>query len=263
MDAASTVFLSSGSLLRIVILILLFPLLRYVSRFIGQTVSVRLSRHLGSLVSRFIFYGGCIFIVVDILDEFGFNITALMGAAGIFGIAIGFASKTSISNIISGFFLLLEYPFSIGDTIKSGEIYGIVEAIDLLATRIRTNDNKLIRIPNEMVLKHPLTNVTHYKERRLDFVISVPYTVTGEKIIERLKNAILTVPLCLPEKKITITVSKIGQLDYDTEIRLFLSAKVWVLTENFFQAPGVFMAALKQSCENEGIKITVVQENAR
>src|SRR5688572_697271 len=136
-------FLSSymGMALRIVALLLALPIFSYVSYFVGAACTQRFSRHMGLLVGHIIFYGGVIFIGVNLLHEFGFNVTALLGAAGVIGVAIGFASQASISNIISGFFLLLERPFSIGDMIKSGDIIGFAESIDLLAIRVRTRDN--------------------------------------------------------------------------------------------------------------------------
>src|SRR5437762_1811999 len=141
----------AGGAVRIALLVLLgIPLLRWGKTKLAQLFSGRFSQHTGILLGRIFFYGGLVFIIVTVLHEFGFNVTALLGVAGVFGVAIGFASQTSISNIISGFFLVLERPFSVGDTIRTGDVLGIAESIDLLAVRVRTFDNKLIRIPNEV-----------------------------------------------------------------------------------------------------------------
>ena len=64
--------------------------------------------------------------VIWALRELGFQLSALLGAAGLFTVAIGFAAKTSISNLISGLFLIGERPFMIGDFIKVGEHIGEV-----------------------------------------------------------------------------------------------------------------------------------------
>ena len=82
-----------------------------------------------------------------VLGELGVKLTALLGAAGIVGIAVGFASQTSVSNIISGLFLISEKPFAIGDVIRIGTTTGIIQSIDLLSIKIRTFDNLFVRIP--------------------------------------------------------------------------------------------------------------------
>src|SRR5579872_3182275 len=92
------------------------PFLEWSKRKITYFCEQRFSRHSSIMIGRIILYSGLIFIVVAILHELGFNVSALLGVAGVCGVAIGFASQTSISNIMSGFFLVLERPFSLGDT---------------------------------------------------------------------------------------------------------------------------------------------------
>ncbi len=70
--------------------------------------------------------------------ELGFKLATLLGAAGIAGVAIGFASQTSLSNIISGIFLVWEEPFQIGDVLQVGSTSGVVQSIELLSTKLRT-----------------------------------------------------------------------------------------------------------------------------
>ena len=76
-----------------------------------------------------------------------------------------FASQTSVSNIISGIFLISEQPFQVGDLIKVGETKGVVLSIDLLSIKLRTFDNQLVRIPNENLIKNELSNITRFPIR--------------------------------------------------------------------------------------------------
>ena len=110
-----------------------------------------------------------------VLGELGVKLTALLGAAGIVGIAVGFASQTSVSNIISGLFLISEKPFAIGDVLKVGGTTGIIQSIDLLSIKIRTFDNLFVRIPNEKILSSEVTNITRFPIRRMDIVFQVDY----------------------------------------------------------------------------------------
>ena len=90
------------------------------------------------LFRRGIFYGILSLFVFSALNQMGFNLSVLLGAAGIFSVALGFASQTSASNLISGLFLLGERPFSVGDIIRVGATSGEVLSIDLLSVKLRT-----------------------------------------------------------------------------------------------------------------------------
>jgi len=253
----------AGGAVRIVLLVLLaIPLLRWGKTKLAQLFSGRFSQHTGILLGRIFFHGGLVFIIVTVLHEFGFNVTALLGVAGVFGVAIGFASQTSISNIISGFFLVLERPFSIGDTVKSGEITGVVESIDLLSMNIRTLDNKLVRLPNEAVLKNNVVNLTYYSIRRMDFVLSVPYADDVEGIKSDVYGIINNNETCLQKPSPVVTIQKISQHDYDTETRIFFTVRVWVAQEHFSAAPGILMQQLKEQFDKNKRIITILHTNS-
>jgi len=118
----------------------------------------------------------------------GVNLSALLGAAGIAGIAIGFAAQTSVSNLISGIFLISERPFQIGDVIEVGNISGIIMSIDLLSIKLQTFDNRFVRIPNESIIKSNVINNTRFPIRRLDVWVRVSYNSDLKKVTETLKD---------------------------------------------------------------------------
>ncbi|HLC07029.1 MAG TPA: mechanosensitive ion channel family protein [Candidatus Babeliales bacterium] len=251
-----------GNMVRIGILLCAgIPLVRWCSGMCAVFCGKRFSHHMGVIVGRIIFYSGILFIAVTVLHEFGFNVTALLGAAGVLGVAIGFASQTSISNIISGFFLVLERPFSIGDIIKSGDIVGVVESIDLLSVRVCTLDNKLIRLPNELVLKQYLTNLTYYPVKRIDCILSAPYSNDVEDIKAQIYTVIKNNGLFLHEPAPVVMLHKIGQHDYDTETRIFFTVRVWVTTDKFSSASAVLMQQIKDQFDTNKTIITVVHNN--
>jgi len=262
MNDMSWLMMYAGSVLRIALLIFVgIPALGWCKRTFSNMCSKRFSQHSGMLLGRIIFYGGLIFIIGAILHEFGFNVTALLGAAGVFGFALGFASQTSISNIISGFFLVLERPFSIGDIIKSNDITGIVESIDLLSVNVRSLDNKLVRLPNEMVLKSHLINLTYYPVKRIDCVLSVAYAEDVEQVKSEVYDVIKNNKLFLHEPSPVVMIQKIGQHDYDTQVRTFLTIRVWIAKDNFSSAPAVLMEQLKNQFDKSNRIITITQVN--
>lgn len=247
-----------GSIIRIIVLSIVgIPLMLFMSRWLSSFCTKKFSQYSGILLNRIVLYSGIGFILITILYELGFNVSALLGAAGVFGFAVGFASQTSISNIISGFFLVIEHPFMIGDIIKSGEVTGSVESVDLLAVRIRTSDNRLIRLPNEMVLKNSLTNTTFYDKRRFDCIVSIVYTQDIETIQNQLLNALASEELFLKNPKPTVQMYKIGTLSYDSTIRIFLMVRVWVEKKYSTIAPSQLIETIKNECDQHNIVITI------
>lgn len=254
--------LYAGHCLRIFILIIGgIPFIFWMSKILAALCSKHFSQHVGMLVGRIIFYSGLLVIFVTVLQELGFNVVALLGAAGVLGVAIGFASQTAVSNIISGFFLLLERPFSIGDIIKSGDIVGYVESIDLLSVHVRTSDNKLVRLPNEAMLKQSLSNLTYYPIKRIDCIISMPYAVDVEHARKMIKQVIANNDLFLKDPAVVVMMHKLAQHDFDSEMRTFLMVRVWVATENFLSAPAVLMQQLKDQFDQQEIIVSIVQGN--
>ena len=84
-------------------------------------------------IIRYIIY---VLLVIYILGVFKIDISALLGAAGIVGVAVSFASQTSLSNIISGFFIVSEHALKIGDFITVEGISGTVDSIELLSVKL-------------------------------------------------------------------------------------------------------------------------------
>ncbi len=97
--------------------------------------------------------------LIIVLRYFGYDIWSLVTALGIGSLALGMAAKESLSHIISGFTLMLDRPFRIGDRIQlaNGHI-GDVQNIGLRSTRLKTLDNLLIIIPNSDLTNTTVTN---------------------------------------------------------------------------------------------------------
>jgi len=114
------------------------------------------------LLHKIIFYIIFILFFISALRELGFDLKILLGATGLLTIAIGLASQTAASNFISGLFLLGEPFFRIGDTISVNDITGEILAIDIFSVKLKQADNTLARIPNEMLLKTQVINLTHF-----------------------------------------------------------------------------------------------------
>jgi len=201
------------------------------------------------IVGKLVFYVGAGVLAVWILDELGFGIAPLLGAAGILGIAIGFASQTSVSNIISGIFLMVEGPFVVDDIIQVAGVIGRVESIDMLSVKLRTFDNKFVRIPNEAIIKTELTNITRYPIRRLDVAVGVAYKEDVEKVRRVLLEVAGANPLALMDPAPIVLFDGYG------ESSLNFSFRVWAARENWLALKNSIHEEIKDRFDEEDIEI--------
>ena len=174
----------------ILLFVIGFIVARLVSAAIVNAVKHKMTAHGQLFLKRTIFYGILILVSISALDNIGIDLSILLGAAGIFTVALGFASQTSASNLISGLFLMIERPFSITDVIRVNDITGEVISIDLLSVKLRTFDNLFVRIPNESMIKSAVTTLTKYPIRRADLKIGIAYKEDIEQVRKILRQKI-------------------------------------------------------------------------
>ena len=232
-----------------VLIVVGYGVARVLRRVVLGLLSPRLSRHQSVILGRMVFYALWALFVVSALRELGFQLTALLGAAGILTVALGFASQTSASNLISGLFLLAEHPFGIGDIVRVGSTTGEVLAIDLLSVKLRTFDNLFVRIPNETLIKSEVTTLTRFPIRRADLPIGIAYKEDIEHVQQILMAVADANPLCLEEPKPLFILLGFG----DSSINLQFS--VWAKRENFLDLKNSIQIEIKQAFDREGVEI--------
>jgi small conductance mechanosensitive channel len=99
---------------------------------------------------------------------------ALLGTAGLVGLALGFAFKDIVENYIAGVLLSLRQPFRPHDHVKIAEHEGLVMAMTARATVLMTLDGNNLRVPNAIVFKSVILNFSQNASRRFEFDLSVP-----------------------------------------------------------------------------------------
>jgi len=223
--------------------------IQVISFLVKRSLSKQLSRQRMMLITRTIVYTGYIGLVLIVIRELNYDLTALFGAAGVVGIVIGVASQTSIGNIISGLFLVGEKSFELGDVVKIGDKTGTVYSIDLLSIKVRTFDNVLIRIPNQAVISTELVNVTKFPIRRLDFQIGVAYKEDLRKVKTVLENVARNNPLCLEEPEPVIIFQTFG----DSSITITFG--IWFEKGNYLAVKNSVFIEIKEAFDREGIEI--------
>jgi small-conductance mechanosensitive channel len=205
------------------------------------------------LVKKAIRYTAFVLIILFVLRELGVELTALLGAAGIAGVAIGFASQTSFSNIISGIFLISEKPFSVGDVIKVGATTGIIQSIDLLSIKIRTFDNLFVRIPNEKILTSEVTNITRFPIRRMDITVRIGHGEDLSKVKGVLMQIARRNPFCLVEPEPLIIFNEIHDWGIDVLYGL------WFSKDDYMNLRNSIMIDITTRFKEEDIEIPAVK----
>jgi small-conductance mechanosensitive channel len=243
-----------GNVMTCVVLIIIGWLLaRFFSNMFTRSMSHRLTQHQLTLWRRVLYHSILLLFIVAALREMGFHLSVLLGAAGVMSVAIGFASQTSASNLISGLFLIGEGSFAIGDTIRVGSTEGEVLAIDLLSVKLRTADNLYVRIPNEQLIKTEVVNQTRFSIRRINLPIGIAY----KEDISRVRAILLAIaarnPRCLDEPLPQVIMQGFG------DSALNLHFQVWVRRENFSDVRNHLQEDIKRAFDEAGVEIPFPQ----
>jgi small-conductance mechanosensitive channel len=132
-----------------------------------------------------------------------------------------------VSNVISGLFLIAEKPFEVGDIVQVGETAGRVLSIDTLSVKLRTFDNRFVRIPNETIVKSQVTTVTRFPIRRVELDVGVAYKEDVARVREVLLDVVERNSRALMEPAPMVLFDAYG--DSALELKL----RVWATKENF------------------------------
>lgn len=233
----------------LIVIVIGLPLLHLGTSALGRILKKQVNDQVAMLANKGIYYLGVVLLIVLVMQNLGFKLTAILGAAGILGIAISFASQTSLSNIISGVFLIWERPFTAGDMIKVGDTLGIVLSIDLLSVKLRTTDNRYIRVPNETLIKSQVITVTRFPIRRMDIDVGVAYKENVGRVMEILTQIADANPFSLDEPRPLVLFKDFG----DSSLELLLG--VWFAKADFLNLKNSIMREIKERFDAEGIEI--------
>lgn len=248
-----TVFIQTEQFLNVIRAILIviggLVIARLISSFLVRATKSTLDLHRQMILKRGSYYGILALFLIAALIQLGFDLGILLGTAGILTVALAFASQTSMSNFISGLFLIAENPFQVGDLLQIGTTVGEVLEIDLLSVKLRKFDNTFVRLPNELLIKSEFWTLTKFPIRRLDLQIGVAY----KEDIGRVRDILVEVadknPLCLEEPRPLFIFQGFG----DSAMKIQFS--LWVLKDNFLSLKNSIQEEIKQAFDSAGIEI--------
>ncbi len=155
----------------------------YVSKYAEKTES-RLDDQIIPVMRRALKIVVVILAVLLVLDNFGFDVMALITGLGLGGLALAMAAKDTLSNVLGGVTIFIDQPFQIGDVIDLKGTVGKVEEVGLRTTRVRTFTGHLVTVPNSAAATSIIENISARPSIRVRFNIGLEYSTTLEKCRE-------------------------------------------------------------------------------
>lgn len=120
--------------------------------------------------------------IILILENLGFNVSAVVAGLGIGGIAVALAAQTILGDLFKDFGIFFDKPFEEGDSIISEDYTGVVEPIGIKSTRIRAANGEQIVVANSGLTSSKIRNYKRMAQRRVVFQLSVVYETPNEKL---------------------------------------------------------------------------------
>jgi len=236
----------------LIILILGIFLIKILMRILKGTlkksrIELSLKTFIESL-SIFLLYGFLFFIIGSIL---GIKTTSFIAVFGAAGIAIGLALQGSLSNFAGGVLILVFKPFKIGDLIDVNDNLGFVEKIDILYTRIKTFDGRIITMPNGNVSNSDVDNRTMERYRRIDLDLKFSFDENMDNVRQIIINGMTKHPKLASHLPVDVWLDEIG------EYQMKIKARCWVESIEYWPAYWEQLEAVKKELDREGIVIPI------
>ena len=193
-----------------------------------------------------------LFIVLNILN-LSEAVTALLGTAGVIGLAVGLALQDPLVNLFSGVMMSVRDYYSIGDLIETNGYFGKIQKITLRSTIIAQPDGQQVIIPNKDVLQNPLKNYTHNGKRRIELECGVAYGDDLEEVEKIAIKAIEDADFNINETKpIELFFTEFGGSSINFTIRFW---KNITSQGDYNAAKHKAIIALKKAFDKNGITI--------
>lgn len=219
-------------------------------------VAPNLEANSAKTINRLIYYGIIVIALLAVTTSQGIDLSGLMVAGGIFGIVIGFATQSVVSNVISGIFLMVERPAKSGDVIELTQrnIFGILMDITVFSTKIKLFDGSIMRIPNDKVFTEQIRNVAATEVRRIDVVVGIAYKEQIGKAVSVIRESIVKrLPFVLVEPEPAVWTDQLA--DSSVNLRVL----VWFPRDDWGEVGPVLLQVVKESLDEAGIQIPFPQ----
>lgn len=238
----------------VIFLIVSFALINGISKKIEKKGGkLEQSKHVDKTVYRTLSYiikiALKVLVIFSIVAYLGIDTSAITALLASLGVGVGLAVNGTLSNLAGGILLLFTRPFKDGDYICANGYEGFVEDIYICNTKIRTNDNKVVYLPNGKLSTSEIVNYTENPTRRVDLTYSIAYSDDFEKAAELVKQVAAANPKILqdPAPKARITAHSASSID--------LFCPVWCNKEDYWDVLFYMNEQVKKTFDENGVTI--------
>jgi small-conductance mechanosensitive channel len=224
---------------------------------IAQLVSLNLKRLFSGrvhgrdleVIEKIVYWAVVIAAALIIFSQLRIDLSGLLIAGGFASIVIGIASQSVVGNLISGIFLLVERPISIGDEVLIGNLGGYVEDIRILSTLVRTHEGVYTRVPNQEVFTSNITNYVAHPARRVEYSIGVSYGEDPGRLRRIIMAVLESSPYALVRPGPEVSVAAIA------DDRLILTVHFWTPSRCYTAARSAVLEGIQKELVGSGIEI--------
>jgi len=189
------------------------------------------------------------------LSMLGIDIAPLLAGLGVAGFVIGFALQGTLSNFASGLMILIYRPYDVGNIIEAAGVVGVVHAMNLVSTTIKTFDNQIIVVPNGSIWGGVIKNVTGSETRRVDLKFGISYSDDISKAERILKEIVSSHNLVLRNPEPVVKLHELG----DSSVNFI--CRPWTKTSDYWTVYWDVTRAVKEKFDKEGISIPFPQRD--
>ena len=205
--------------------------------------------------TNLIYYLLLIFVVIAAISQLGIQTTSFVAIIGAAGLAVGLALQGSLSNFAAGVLLIMFKPFKVGDYIEGGGTAGVVEAIKIFVTEMRTPDNKAVIVPNSGIMGSIIINYSAKDTRRVDLTAGIGYGDDIDKARDILNDVLAKHELVLKDPAPTVAVFELGDSSVNFVVR------PWAKTADYWTVYFEVTEAIKKRFDAEGVSIPFPQRD--
>jgi small-conductance mechanosensitive channel len=165
-------------------------------------------------------------------------------------IALGFAARDTLGNLVSGVFIVLDPTYNIGDWIRWNEEEGIIEDISFRVTRVHTFDNELLAVPNSELTTNAVTNPSAKARRRLTLSLEVAIDNDLDRVVDILTATARDHPDALDRPAPTARVSGLAGTIASVDVRFWIDRPTQT---DVIRIRSEFLRAAKATLEADGV----------
>ncbi|RQG91152.1 mechanosensitive ion channel family protein [Natrarchaeobius halalkaliphilus] len=210
-------------------------------------------REISHRIAQVIIWSVSLVVVLGVWID---DLSGLLVGAGFLGIVVGMAARQTLGTVLSGFVLMFDRPFEIGDWIEVEDREGIVTDISIVNTRIRSFDGEYVMVPNDLVASSMVTNRTKRGRLRIEIDVGVDYGSDVERAGELAEAAVSELEHSLSAPGTQVVTKRFG------DSAIVLGVRFWIdnpSSQRRWKARTAAIGAIKRRFEDENIGIPFPQ----